>query len=402
VSATTSQNPASVTPQRDYRKEIARYVLSLGMEPADFSNARTDGVEGAAAAPPTLQIPFPEGLAPVPQPLDPAPATDNPLPQADAVVITWTVDEVDALASVFTPGFGRNAWYRYDRDFAKRYRKQIRAGAPSLTANRLGSYFPVKIGPHDVLCMKSELHLNKDGISDPAKPGFATLPVRDFFEQVISEVQPRLVLTIGTSGGVYVEHGLGDVVVTRGAKFRLADEFQNEPFNHTAYKSDWTVPTAELAKAEELMQEFTQHLAEPPVGAPTGRYTPAGTMLETQATSPKIRLDGRDMPEFHPILTTDYFEYGTTTNSLDAEGAAVEMGDAVLGLVCDGKDTPKWGVVRNLSDPCINGDLPTNQFLLNEQTMWAVGYYTAYGYWTSVNGALATWGILAGLSAGEP
>ena len=40
------------------------------------------------------------------------------------------------------------------------------------------------------------------------------------------------------------------------------------------------------------------------------------------------------MPEFHPILTTDYFEYGTTVNRLDRDGAAVEMGDAALGLAC--------------------------------------------------------------------
>ena len=25
------------------------------------------------------------------------------------------------------------------------------------------------------------------------------------------------------------------------------------------------------------------------------------------------------MPEFHPILATDYFEYGTTTNRLDKD-----------------------------------------------------------------------------------
>ena len=47
---------------------------------------------------------------------------------------------------------------------------------------------------------------------------------------------------------------------------------------------------------------------------------------------PDIKLDGRDMPAFHPILTTDYFEYGTSGNRFDLEGAAVEMGDAVLGL----------------------------------------------------------------------
>ena len=65
------------------------------------------------------------------------------------------------------------------------------------------------------------------------------------------------------------------------------------------------------------------------------------------------------MPEFHPILTTDYFEYGTTANQLDGEGAAVEMGDAVLGLACQElAHPPHWAIVRNMSDPVINGDLP--------------------------------------------
>jgi hypothetical protein len=45
----------------------------------------------------------------------------------------------------------------------------------------------------------------------------------------------------------------------------------------------------------------------------------------------------------------------------------------------------------------INGALPAKQFHLNEQTTWAVGYYTAYGHSTSLVGALATWGVIAGL-----
>lgn len=44
---------------------------------------------------------------------------------------------------------------------------------------------------------------------------------------------------------------------------------------------------------------------------------------------------------------------------------------------------------------------PAKQFRLNEQTTWAVGYYTAYGQWTSVMSALATWAVLAGLSEGN-
>jgi hypothetical protein len=28
--------------------------------------------------------------------------------------------------------------------------------------------------------------------------------------------------------------------------------------------------------------------------------------------------------------------------------------------------------------------------------MWAVYYYKGFGYWTSVNSALATWAVIAG------
>ncbi len=148
------------------------------------------------------------------------------------------------------------------------------------------------------------------------------------------------------------------------------------------------------------MRDFATELTEPPFGPPTSQFDFSGPLLTTPASKPAIRLElgGRDMPEFHPILTTDFFEYGTTANRLDREGAAVEMGDAVLGLACSElADPPHWAVVRNMSDPVINGDLPAREFHLNPQTTWAVGYYTAYGKWTSIIGALATWGIIAGL-----
>ena len=114
-------------------------------------------------------------------------------------MITWTVDEQDALCDVFTPGFGRSAWYRYTRNFPDY--APLRAGAPATTAQRLGSYFPSTVGATSVLCVKSELHLNQDGIR--TGEGTATLPVKDLFLQIIEEVRPTIVLTIGTSGGVF-------------------------------------------------------------------------------------------------------------------------------------------------------------------------------------------------------
>jgi len=298
---------------------------------------------------------------------------------------------------VLTPGFGRATWYRYDRNFDTHFLPQIREGAPARKARRLGSYFPTRVGSQTVVCFKSELHLNQDGVK--TGDGTATLPVKDLFKQMIEEVQPKIVLTVGTSGGVYGEHDLGDVVVTRAAKFRLADEFRNEPFKDETYKSEWTIPTRYFETAVELMSAFADELAEPDFLPPTKRYAYAGPPIPSAPpNSPDIKLDGRDLPEFHPMLTTDFFEFGTSSNNLEAQGCAVEMGDAVLGLLCSElPNPPMWAIVRNLSDPQINGDLATEPRPLNMQAHWAVWYYEVYGYWTSVTGALATWAIIAGL-----
>jgi len=388
---------SEAVPKRELerRSEIARLLLEEGMEPADLS---PEPVAGAPASLTTdLGIGFPDGLAPEPQSIEPSPSPDDVLPNADVLVATWTVAEVNALADVLTPGQGRNAWYRYARGFEERYASMIRPGAPALNVRRLGSYYPTRIGGTVVLCVKSELHLNQDGIA--TGEGTATLPVKDLFAQMIEEVQPQVVLTIGTSGGVSAEQNLGDAVVTRAAKFRCRDEFRNEPFNGKTYRSDWEIPTTYISAGQELMQRYADRLVEPAFLPPTKRYGYSGPPLENRPPNvPQILLDGAQMPSFHPVLTTDYFEFGTSANHLEREGCAVEMGDAVLGLLCSElPEPPRWAIVRNLSDPQINGDLPTSPSALNMQTHWAVWYYERYGYWTSVSGALATWALIAGL-----
>ena len=388
------RDPGPIHPDR---KEIARYLLSRGAENLDqtsLSSTAPPEVRTLLASKAKSQFSFPRGFAPQPQPVTHGSETAA-LPRADVVVITWTVDEVAALAKVLTPGFGPLTWQRYSRKFAQ-YAPKIRPHAPAQNSKRLGSYMPVKIGSHRVLCMKSELHLNQDGIK--TGEGTATLPVKDFFKQIISEVKPKLFLTIGTAGSVFDAFELGDVVITRAAKFRLQNEFRNEVFNHVAYQSNWQVPTSRLPDALAMAQTIAPDLVEPPFAPPTTRFAFPGNPIVAPPNSPDFKLDGRDMAEFHPILTTDYFEYGTTANRLDLDGAAVEMGDAALGLACSElADPPHWAAIRNMSDPVINGALPAKEFHLNEQTTWAVGYYTAYGHSTSMVGALATWGVIAGL-----
>jgi hypothetical protein len=65
----------------------------------------------------------------------------------------------------------------------------------------------------------------------------------------------------------------------------------------------------------------------------------------------------------------------------------MEMDDAVIGMVC-AKKKVNFGVVRNISDPVQNADLP-----YEAQKAWGSAIYGNYGLYTSFNGALCAWAI---------
>ena len=400
-------------------EDLARHKIDFGLTEADVRDRQLP--QPALTA--HLGLPWPPGLAPTPQPLAVEPSPDDPMPAADVLVVTWTVAEVEALADVLTPGFDRNSWYRYRHNFNTHFAPLIRPAAPAQQAKRLGSYMPTKIGNKTVLCVKSELHLNQDGIRTGG--GTATLPVKDFFRQMIDEVHPSLVITVGTAGATFPSvrsttvqgmqcppHELGDVFITRGAKFRLQQEFKNEAFAHQSFRcTTLTIPTGRLNAAKTLLAVNADKLTEPDFGPPHKKYTwPLSGLVQGFHNQPDFKIDGVDFPAFHPILTTDFFEFGTSSNGLEQEGCGVEMGDAVLGMVVDEMKAqglpgvPDWLVIRNASDPQINGDLPDRNNLevpasmrrnLNMQAHWAVWYYETYGYWTSVNSAIAVWAMTA-------
>jgi hypothetical protein len=402
-------------------RDPTREIIDFGLNDEDLS---PEPVPPAFTPFIDLGLPWPAGEAPQPQPWPDGEVLrpNDPLPAADVLVVTWTVAEHEALADVLTPGFGRNSWARYAHNFDQHYRPLIRNGAPALRAGRLGSYFRTRIEGRDVLTFKSELHLNQDGIR--TGEGKATLPVKDLFRQLIEEVQPELVITVGTAGATFPPRGssnvggqscppheLGDVIITRGAKFRLQREFAEERFAHTAYRcEDFQIPTRRLNAARTILRVHASKLSEPAFAPPHTKYTwPAEGAIPGFTNAPDFKIDGRDFPEFHPILTTDFFEFGTSRNGLEQEGSGVEMGDAVLGLVvaemrAAGKEPPKWLVIRNASDPQINGELPNRDTPgvppelrrgLDMQAHWAVWYYQTYGYWTSVNSAIAVWAMVA-------
>lgn len=386
------------------RKRLARMLLSRDRTPEDDSLVPPPmGVKAKARADIGLQ--FPIGLAPVPQPFNTLPSPGNPLPKVDVAVITWTAAERDGMADVLSPGHPGKSWYRYNRRYAEFYDERIRSGAPSKNGKILGTYMPVEISGKKVLLFKSELHLNQDGIQDPphGAPGNATLPVKDLFTQIIQDTEASHVLTVGTCGGIQLEHDLGDVLVTRAARFRCRDEFKNAPFNNKTYRSNWKMPTGQFSKAEQLMRGFADKLIEPIFGPPTKRHRGSFTLdrLYTPSIIHEKGKGANKIPTFHPILSTDFFEFGTSANAaeLAAIGCGIEMGDAALGLAAEdlGAAAPNWAVIRNISDPQINADLTNAPRQLDMQSHWAVWYYETFGYWTSVMSAITTWAVIADL-----
>ena len=66
---------------------------------------------------------------------------------------------------------------------------------------------------------------------------------------------------------------------------------------------------------------------------------------------------------------------------------------AVIGT--PGRRKASAATPASYSDWIPRSDKPAKQSL---QAMWAVYYYQGFGYWTSVNSALATWAVVAGLA----
>jgi len=354
--------PSPRTTSRDLAKHIIQFDPEDRSTYAPFSLPAAVLASGAARSP----IPWPTGQAPVPAPLATAPQPDAPLPQFDYLVVTWTVAEAKCLADTLTPGHpSATAWYHYAHNFTTEFLPQIRRGAPARSAMRLGSWFPTQIGAKRVMCFKSELHLSQDG---------PKLPIAALWQQLIAEVKPKLVITTGTAGGIGAGVELGDVVVAKAVRFDCMKEFKSRPFHTSSYDCS-PLNTASFAVARQLFSANAGHLPAAP--------RPPAIFATPSADVP--------LPD---IVTTDFFAFDDTSNTFALQdlGGAVEMGDAVLGLVTQGLGTaaPLWTAVRNASDPEIDSAGLTEK----EAATKAAQIYERYGYWTTIPSAITCWALI--------
>lgn len=314
-------------------------------------------------------IQWPKGLAPKTG-TKPSGDGSGPLPQADVLVVTWTVDEGHALSRVLTPGKdSRNDYLSYTHNFAA-ISKKMRKGSPALNAKRLGAYWTTTIGGRKAVVFKSDSHLSQDTRKVPKKNG--TLPNEDVWNQIITEVQPKLVITTGTAGGIGKQCEVGDVIVSPIVRFDCKKWLKSEPFHDANYK-DSAPKTKYLAKVKTLFKANTGQL-------PKDNTRPPKIVRSSGLTS--------------SVLTTDFFGFDTSNNyyGLQSLGDVSEMGDAVLGLVASqmGTKAPRWVAVRNVSDPQIKAE-----GTLKQQAQVAAQIYKGFGRWSSVCSAIVCWALIA-------
>jgi len=288
-----------------------------------------------------------------------------PLPKADVLVVTWTVDEGHALSRVLTPGKdSRDDYLSYKHNFES-ISKKMRRGCPAVEAGRLGAYWTTSINGKLVVVFKSDSHMSQDG---PALPNI------DVWRQIIAEVQPTLVITTGTAGGIGSQFEVGDVVVSPIVRFDCISKFKTEPFAQTHYRSA-AAKTKLFATARDL---FKVNAAQLP---------------RDNKRLPKIvRASPNSLKS--SVITTDFFGFDTSDNhyKLQGLGAVSEMGDAVLGLVSAemGTKAPRWLAIRNVSDPQIKAEGS-----LRDQAKVAAQIYKGFGRWSSVCSAIVCWAAIA-------
>jgi hypothetical protein len=325
-----------------------------------IDDAVVDRITHVASPEPLKPIPWPKGLAPRPAKRQP-----KKLPAADVLVVTWTAAEAAALADVLTPGVESRVWARY-ADRWTTYEHQLTWRSPARFSKCLGQWALSEIGGRRALLFKSDLHLSTDAES---------LPVRALWAQLVEAVEPKLVISTGTAGGIGTATQLGDVFITNGAKFNCQQRFRSEPFAQQRFLGKPWKAGDQVKACGELIAANAARL-------------PSSLAPRTPKVSTVIGKAG--------VETVDFFGFADATDSFgivanDPEARTEEMDDATLPLALrDIRSAVRWLSIRNASDPQVK-----HMASLKAEQAWAEEIYRKYGYWTTVPSAIACWAVIA-------
>ena len=337
--------------------------------PARFKGLGLEAMTASFDARVPRSVPWPHS-PPTATPLTPAPAATDSLSRFagyDAVVMTWTSAEAAALAALFTPNHLPSQWYEYRHNVASYIPLVTGRKAPfnddssemARYYHSLGLYFPCTIGSAKVLLFKSGLHLAYDG---------PQIPLKKLVAEIATAIEPKMLITTGTAGGIGSTTALGDIAMGPAVQFDCTTQFKNESWAKTKYKTS-RLPAGALANITPALLDV--NAARLP-GSPT----------------PKVWHSAADI-----TVTTDFFGFDDSTDyyKLQGLGRVCEMGDAMVAQAMAQFSDIEFYSIRNASDPQIAN--PTGN--IETANKEAGQIYTKYGPFTTAGSAIATWAVLA-------
>ena len=308
-------------------------------------------------------IPWPVGMEPAEQAS--ALQFDGSLPPADVLVITWTSAEAMALADVLTPGAPSTSWVHYAKNWDK-FESQLTGRSPAREAKRLGEFHMTRIGTVTVCCFHSQLHPATDA---------ASLPAAQLAAQIAADTGARLVITTGTAGGAGDGTVLGDINVASHVRSDFTSRLKGRSWSQETWAT-----TPPSAQQQEVLRD---EVLTPLFAANSGR------LPQEYATRPPKAWYG-------DTVSTDFFAFDTQDDhyglrAYDPQIRMVEMDDAAIALGVLGLAAPPmFASVRNASDPVMPSASEAEAKLASQ-------IYEKYGYFTTVNSAIGTWALCAGL-----
>jgi hypothetical protein len=329
--------------------------------------------------------------------------------KADVLILLYTSVETEAFLDVFTGdktwSTARKAtWNLYGHNFAK-FSGMIQGinEDDALKDGGFGYLSAVQVGDQKVVIFKTELHAKVNGDK---------LPIIPVIEQLATELQPSLVLSTGSAGGMGSVLNCGDVTVTSSVRFRVKTTYPTFPRINALSASNEALSNKVPINAKYLeyaAREFTKLTLPSLDKCYTSFENRAGfEFLKKNTAPPSIYVtDINPVPGPEPmaVVTADFLSVDDSTDAegLQALGIMNESDDAYAFFALDqmpAAHRPQWLSVRNASDPqVVVPPIPpgTSQTKIDQELSSIGGaIFGVYEYVTTINSAFACWAIVAG------
>ena len=293
-------------------------------------------------------------------------ATTASLPPADYLVVTWTEAETDAMGKVL--GGGKYQFFEMNKTGNNFVPLRVDTtvlplpGPKELTAKQVqchGFYFSTKVNGKSVICLKSNFHPKNEPLT-----GAIGDPMQNFFKWLIANNNFKYILTTGTSGGIWPNMDVGDVVVCNSARYDPNEQaliIAGKP--KTIFTSNVTDLAGQLTGGKNQFDIMSANLN---TYAQCAVKTMAAKRNAANGSVPHIFYAPLSSKKPNTVISDVSFDnerVNIDNNNYISLGATFDNNDAFVAEVCESVGYHNWVSIRNISDlPGAGSDSTYDQY----------------------------------------